>query len=57
MPKKEDLSKVNREVESIVGQIRKPHGVTVKIRGSVRDMDNSFPVSESVSFLQWCWST
>jgi multidrug efflux pump subunit AcrB len=42
MPKKEDLSKVNNEVESIVGQIQKPHGVTVKVRGSVRDMDNSF---------------
>ncbi|WP_213807291.1 efflux RND transporter permease subunit [Granulicella sp. dw_53] len=42
MPKKEDLSKVNREVESIVGQIQKPHGVTVKVRGSVRDMDSSF---------------
>jgi multidrug efflux pump subunit AcrB len=42
MPKKEDLSNVNEEVESIVGQIQKPHGVTVKVRGSVRDMDNSF---------------
>jgi multidrug efflux pump subunit AcrB len=42
MPKKEDLSDVNREVESIVGEIQKPHGVTVKVRGSVRDMDNSF---------------
>ncbi|HEY6766906.1 MAG TPA: efflux RND transporter permease subunit, partial [Candidatus Sulfotelmatobacter sp.] len=42
MPKKEDLSEVNKEVESIVGQIQKPHGVTVKVRGSVRDMDNSF---------------
>jgi multidrug efflux pump subunit AcrB len=42
MPKKEDLSKVNKEVESIVGQIQKPHDVTVKVRGSVRDMDESF---------------
>jgi multidrug efflux pump subunit AcrB len=42
MPKKEDLSNVNREVESIVDQIQKPHGVTVKVRGSVRDMDDSF---------------
>jgi multidrug efflux pump subunit AcrB len=42
MPKKEDLSEVNRELESIVGQIQKPHGVTVRVRGSVRDMDNSF---------------
>jgi multidrug efflux pump subunit AcrB len=42
MPKAEDLSNVNKEVESIVGQIQKPHGVTVKVRGSVRDMDQSF---------------
>jgi multidrug efflux pump subunit AcrB len=42
MPKSEDLSKVNKEVESIVGQIQKPHGVTVKIQGSVRDMEQSF---------------
>jgi multidrug efflux pump subunit AcrB len=42
MPKKEDLSNVNKEVEAIVGQIHKPHGVTVKVRGSVRDMEQSF---------------
>jgi multidrug efflux pump subunit AcrB len=42
MPKKEDLSRVNSEVEKIVGQIQKPDGVTVKVRGSVRDMDSSF---------------
>jgi multidrug efflux pump subunit AcrB len=42
MPKKEDLSAVNAQVESIVGQIEKPHGVTVKVRGSVRDMQESF---------------
>jgi multidrug efflux pump subunit AcrB len=42
MPKKEDLSEVNKEVESTVGQLQPPHGVTVKVRGSVRDMDNSF---------------
>jgi len=42
MPKKEDLSAVDKEVESIVGQIHKPHGVTVKVRGSVRDMEDSF---------------
>jgi multidrug efflux pump subunit AcrB len=42
MPRKEDLSNVDKEVESIVGQIQKPHGVTVKVRGSVRDMDQSF---------------
>jgi multidrug efflux pump subunit AcrB len=42
MPKKEDLSRVNEEVESIVGQIQKPNGVTVKVRGSIRDMEQSF---------------
>ena len=42
MPKKEDLSRVNGEVEKIVAQIQKPDGVTVKVRGSVRDMDSSF---------------
>ena len=42
MPKSEDLSNVNKEVESIVGKIEKPHGVTVKVRGSVRDMEQSF---------------
>jgi multidrug efflux pump subunit AcrB len=42
MPKKEDLSRVDEQVESIVGQIQKPNGVTVKVRGSVRDMEQSF---------------
>jgi multidrug efflux pump subunit AcrB len=42
MPKKEDLSQVDREVESIVGQIQKPDGVTVKVRGAVQDMNQSF---------------
>jgi len=42
MPKKEDLSQVNGEVEKIVGKIQKPDGITVKVRGSVRDMDSSF---------------
>jgi multidrug efflux pump subunit AcrB len=42
MPKKEDLSEVNKQVESIVGQIDKPNGVTVKVLGSVRDMVDSF---------------
>jgi multidrug efflux pump subunit AcrB len=42
MPKKEDLSRVNEQVETIVGQIQKPSGVTVKVRGSIRDMEQSF---------------
>jgi multidrug efflux pump subunit AcrB len=42
MPKTEDLSKVNIEIESILGQIQIPHGVTIKVRGAVRDMQQSF---------------
>ena len=42
MPKKEDLSRVDRQVESILGQIQKPDGVTVKVRGAVQDMNQSF---------------
>ena len=42
MPKKEDLSRVNSQVESIVGQIQRPNGVTVKVQGTVRDMEQSF---------------
>jgi multidrug efflux pump subunit AcrB len=42
MPKSEDLSRVNKQVESIVGQIHIPNGVTVKVRGTVRDMQQSF---------------
>ena len=42
MPKKEDLSYVNSEVESIVGKMQKPQGVTVNVRGAVRDMQQSF---------------
>jgi len=42
MPKREDLSEVNKQVDSIVKQIDKPEGVTVKVLGSVRDMQESF---------------
>jgi multidrug efflux pump subunit AcrB len=42
MPKKEDLSRVNEQVESVVGQIQRPNGVTVTVRGSIRDMEQSF---------------
>jgi multidrug efflux pump subunit AcrB len=42
MPKKEDLSEVNKQVQSIVGQIDKPEGVTVNVLGAVRDMQDSF---------------
>ena len=42
MPKSEDLSQVNTQVEAIVNQMNPPHGVTVKVRGTVRDMQASF---------------
>ena len=42
MPKNEDLSRVNSQVESILGQIQKPKGITVRVRGAVRDMQQSF---------------
>jgi multidrug efflux pump subunit AcrB len=42
MPKNEDLSLVNSQVESILGQIQKPKGITVQVRGAVRDMQQSF---------------
>ena len=42
MPKNEDLSRVNKQVEAIVGQMQPPVGVTVKVRGTVRDMESSF---------------
>ncbi|MDR3413733.1 MAG: efflux RND transporter permease subunit [Formivibrio sp.] len=42
MPKREDLSEVNQQVESIVKQIQPPNGVTVKVSGTVRDMEQSF---------------
>ena len=42
MPKSEDLSRVDKQIESIVGQMKHPDGVTVKVRGTVRDMQSSF---------------
>jgi multidrug efflux pump subunit AcrB len=42
MPKTEDLSRVNHQVNSIVKQIHPPSGVTVKVQGTVRDMEQSF---------------
>jgi multidrug efflux pump subunit AcrB len=42
MPKTEDLSRVNHQVDSIVKQIHPPSGVTVKVQGTVRDMEQSF---------------
>ncbi len=42
MPRKEDLSRVDTEVESIVKTIQPPVGVTVRVRGTIRDMEQSF---------------
>jgi multidrug efflux pump subunit AcrB len=42
MPKEEDLSRVDHEIEAIVGQVQRPEGVTLKIRGAVQDMNQSF---------------
>jgi multidrug efflux pump subunit AcrB len=42
MPKSEDLSRVNRDVQDIVSKLQKPVGVTVHVRGSVVDMQESF---------------
>ena len=42
MPKAEDLSRVNAEVDTMISKIRKPAGVTIGLRGAVRDMQQSF---------------
>jgi multidrug efflux pump subunit AcrB len=42
MPKTEDLSNANQDVEAIIAKLRKPEGVTIRVRGSVRDMQESF---------------
>jgi len=42
MPKKEDLSHVSAEVNQVLKGIQRPEGVTVKVQGSVRDMQQSF---------------
>ncbi len=42
MPKSEDLSKVNAEVSSILSRVHKPEGMTIAVRGAVRDMQQSF---------------
>ena len=41
-PKSEDLSLINKQVNDIVAKIPRADGVTVKVRGSVRDMEQSF---------------
>ncbi len=42
MPKEEDLSKVSADVTSVLSKVSKPDGVTISVRGAVRDMQQSF---------------
>jgi multidrug efflux pump subunit AcrB len=42
MPKTEDLSRANAEVTAALARISKPEGVTISVRGAVRDMQQSF---------------
>jgi multidrug efflux pump subunit AcrB len=42
MPKKEDLSRANADVAAVLARIEKPEGITVHVRGTVRDMEASF---------------
>jgi multidrug efflux pump subunit AcrB len=42
MPKKEDLSRINGEVSSILRGTDKPDGVTIEVHGAVQDMKQSF---------------
>ena len=42
MPRTEDLSKVRRQVDSTLQSVRAPEGITIKVRGTVRDMEQSF---------------
>ncbi|MBS1822706.1 MAG: efflux RND transporter permease subunit, partial [Acidobacteria bacterium] len=42
MPKSESLNAAEKQVQSIVNRMDKPAGVTVNIRGTIRDMQASF---------------
>ncbi len=42
MPRAEDLSRVNADVRTELSRIHKPSGVTIALRGAVRDMQQSF---------------
>lgn len=42
MPKKEDLSRVNSDVEHVLAGMQKPPNVTVKVGGAVSDMHDAF---------------
>lgn len=42
MPKSENLSRVQHDVENSMHQMQTPDGVTIKMRGTVRDMQQSF---------------
>ncbi|QNI35680.1 efflux RND transporter permease subunit [Edaphobacter albus] len=42
MPKKEDLSVANSEVNNVLSAVARPEGVTINVLGAVRDMQASF---------------
>jgi multidrug efflux pump subunit AcrB len=42
MPKEEDLSRANSAVQGVLAKMARPRGVTVNVRGAVRDMEQSF---------------
>jgi multidrug efflux pump subunit AcrB len=42
MPKQEDLSRADTAVEAILAKMPKPEGITVNVRGAVRDMQQAF---------------
>ena len=42
MPKTEDLSRVNRDVNAELSKVNTPHGITIRVRGAVKDMQQSF---------------
>lgn len=42
MPKKEDLSHASADVNRVLAGIKTPEGVTIKVLGAVRDMQQSF---------------
>jgi len=42
MPKKEDLSRAGSDVNKIIQDVHPPQGVVLKVRGAIRDMQESF---------------
>jgi multidrug efflux pump subunit AcrB len=42
MPKSEDLSRANADVSAVLSKTTRPEGVTINVRGAVKDMGQSF---------------